>query len=74
MTYRGRVKNGVIVLEQPANLPEGAEVEVVPAGDAASLPTLAERYKDFIGRIDGLPRDLAENHDHYIHGSRKRQP
>ena len=69
MTYRGRVKNGVIVLEPPASLPEGAEVEVVPAAEAAPVPTLAERYRDFIGSIDGLPSDLAENHDHYIHGT-----
>jgi hypothetical protein len=28
MTYRGRVKKGVIVLDSPAQLPEGTEVEV----------------------------------------------
>jgi hypothetical protein len=37
MTYRGQVKDGVIVLEPPAALPEGATVavEVVqpPGGD-----------------------------------------
>ncbi|MBI4581789.1 MAG: hypothetical protein HY718_18985 [Planctomycetes bacterium] len=74
MTYRGRVKNGVIVLEPPARLPEGAEVEVVSAPGEPAIPTLAERYKDFIGAIDGLPADLAENHDHYIYGTRKREP
>ena len=29
MTYRGRVKNGAVVLDAPAALPEGAAVEVV---------------------------------------------
>jgi hypothetical protein len=28
MTYRGHVKQGVIVLDPPAQLPEGLEVEV----------------------------------------------
>ena len=28
MTYRGRVKNGAVVLDAPAALPEGAAVEV----------------------------------------------
>jgi len=28
MTHRGHVKHGVIVLDPPANLPEGEEVEV----------------------------------------------
>jgi hypothetical protein len=28
MTYRGHVKQGVIVLDSPAHLPEGTEVEV----------------------------------------------
>jgi hypothetical protein len=37
MTYRGRVKQGVIVLDSPVQLPEGAEVEV-----RASLQVSAE--------------------------------
>jgi hypothetical protein len=70
MTYRGRVKNGVIVLEPPAVLPEGALVEVAPV-EASREParTLAERYADFIGIVEDLPADFAENHDHYIHGT-----
>ena len=33
MVYRGRVKNGVVVLDPPSALPEGVEVrvEIVPA-------------------------------------------
>ena len=26
------------------------------------------------GKAEGLPPDMAENHDHYIHGARKRTP
>jgi hypothetical protein len=38
MTYRGHVKQGVIVLDPPAQLPEGAEVEV-RASDRTSAGT-----------------------------------
>lgn len=80
MSYRGRIKNGVIVLDQPADLPEGAEVEVrtvTPddhrqAQPENGAPTLYDRLKDVIGIVDGLPTDMAENHDHYIHGTPKR--
>jgi len=66
MTYRGRVKNGVVVLDDPVELPEGAEVRV-ELTDLAESRTLAERLKDVIGVIEG-PSDLAEHHDHYAHG------
>ncbi|MGA2229598.1 MAG: hypothetical protein ABSH22_01620 [Tepidisphaeraceae bacterium] len=72
MTYRGRVKNGVIVLDPPAALPEGSEVNVSPKSDPETIPTLNERFKDVIGIVDDLPPDMAENHDHYIHGAPKR--
>jgi hypothetical protein len=72
MTYRGRVKNGVIVLESPGELPEGTEVRVLQA-ETCTAPSLADRYADFIGIFEGLPADLAENHDRYIHGKPERQ-
>lgn len=70
MTYRGKVKNGVIVLDPPAQLADGTEVSVVPT-EIPSERTLAERYHDFIGVLEGLPPDMAENHDRYIHGTGK---
>ncbi len=72
MTYRGRVKNGVVIFDPPASLPEGVEVEVVPAKDSALTPTWAEVFKDVIGKAEGLPPDMAHNHDHYIHGAPKK--
>jgi hypothetical protein len=36
MTYRGQVKNGVVVLDANASLPEGTQVQVLPVE-----PTLA---------------------------------
>ena len=40
MVYRGKVKNGVVVLEPPSVLPEGVEVrvEIVSAESEEPLP------------------------------------
>jgi hypothetical protein len=82
VTYRGRVKNGVVVPEAGASLPEGAEVSIdLPpvaaaneaADEMAPLPSLLERMKSVVGTAKGLPSDFAINHDHYIHGQPKRQ-
>lgn len=76
MTYKGHVKNGTIVLDDPVKLPEGAiirfEIETGPGQPEKSMPTLAERYVDFIGKAVGLPEDAAENHDHYLYGLPKK--
>jgi hypothetical protein len=70
MTYRGEVKNGVIVLEPGATLVEGTLVRVEPVLDD-SEPTLADRLQNVIGIAEGLPTDLAAHHDHYLHGRPK---
>ena len=78
MVYKGHVKNGVVVVDEPVSLPEGAEVEIALTSasgqriDDENIPTLYEQFKDFIGIVNGLPPDLAQNHDHYIHGCPKR--
>jgi hypothetical protein len=72
MTYRGRVQNGVIVLDPSVSLPEGAEVEVQPLQAETSPPTWAEVLKDIVGKAEGLPSDMARNHDHYLHRAPKR--
>ena len=71
MTYRGHVENGLVVLDEPASLPEGARVRVEPEEAEREL-TLAERLKDVAGILKGLPPDFAAQHDHYIHGTPKR--
>ena len=40
MTFKGHVKNGVVLLDDGATLPEGAEVrvELAPARSTAPLP------------------------------------
>jgi len=71
MTYKGHVENGVIVLDEPVPLQEGTKVRVEPDESGREL-TLAERLKDVIGIVKGLPPDFAAQHDHYIHGTPKR--
>ena len=70
MTYRGHVENGLVVFDERVNLTDGTEVQVQPVSQQQS--TLAERFKDMIGCVSDLPTDMAENHDHYIHGTPKR--
>ncbi len=71
MTYTGRVKNGVVVLDDGASLAEGTKVRVEVA-ESKDIPTLAEQLKDVIGKAKGLPSDFAKNHDHYLHGLPKK--
>jgi len=77
MVYRGHVENGMIRLEDAPTLPEGVEVEVRLLAEDTSqeeeekVPSLYERLKDIVGKAEGLPPDLAENHDHYLHGRAK---
>jgi len=76
MTLPGTVVNGVIVLDPPQQLPEGTRVAVVVQESSPTAsenkPTLAERLLKHAGTVPGLPSDMAEQHDHYIHGTPKR--
>jgi hypothetical protein len=76
MVYHGIVKNGVVILREGANLAEGTEVCVEPIvrgeGPAADGPTLIEQFEDIVGAVPELPPDMAQQHDHYLHGAPKR--
>jgi hypothetical protein len=76
MVYRGIVKNGVVVLGEGADLPDGTDVRVEPIARDESLPeegpTLVEQFGDVIATVPDLPCDMAEQHDHYLHGAPKR--
>jgi len=77
MTYRGHVENGVVVIEDGTNLPEGAVVYVdvaepgrpeasrpeKPGGASASLGDVLLRHA---GKATELPPDAARNHDQYL--------
>jgi hypothetical protein len=71
MTYRGRVQSGVVIFDGPQTPPEGATVEVEVLTNGEKEP-LRELLLEFAGTIDGLPSDMASQHDHYIHGRSKR--
>ncbi len=65
MVYHGHVRNGVVVLDEATGLPEGAQVQVaLPPSMEES--TLGARLMKFSGKLEGLPTDLARNHDHYL--------
>ena len=76
MTYRGRVKNGVIVLQSGVRLREGMDVRVEPveetertAAASQEADQLREGLLSFSGVVTEGPSDLARNHDHYLHGT-----
>ncbi len=77
MSYRGHVRNGVVVLDEPAALPEGATVEVEEVeslneqGSKRTDPTLHECLKSVIGKAQGLPPDASRNKYHYLYGRPK---
>ena len=76
-TYTGQVQNGVVVFDEgtppfPAGTKVQITAQVAVEGADQDGPTLYDRLKPIIGTIQGLPEDLAEQHDHYIHGTPKR--
>jgi hypothetical protein len=73
MVVQGTVQNGVAVPVGGEPLPEGAAVTIIVR--APSQPqdgSLRELLLEFAGAINGLPPDMAEQHDHYLHGRPKR--
>lgn len=85
ITVDATFENGTFSLVGPVDLPEGTPVRLTvtpaltdavesapPETEAEEIPTLYERMKPFIGIIDDLPSDYAEQHDHYLYGTPKR--
>jgi len=76
MTLQRTVRNGLIVLDAPQQLPDGTLVEVVvrrlPVSVGEGKPSLGERLLNHAGTVPDLPSDLADQHDHYIHGTPRR--
>lgn len=70
MTLHGTLTNGIIVLDSPVSLPDGTRVEIDVKPIQEEL-TLSERLLKHAGTVTGLPPDMAEQHDHYIHGTPK---
>ncbi len=77
MSYRGHVENGVVKIDGPVALPEGASVQIDLVETAAVQsnneegPSLYDRLKPVIGMAQGLPADASINVDHYLYGQPK---
>jgi hypothetical protein len=78
MEYSGQVRGGVVVFEN-GTPPEGAKVRVAVlapeiGADAAQRDEGTwSKLLEVAGTVEGLPPDMAEQHDHYIHGTPKRK-
>ena len=81
MTYRGTVKNGVVVFDGPERPPEGAvvafEFSETPFRDTATDEAKARRLSEALLKLAGtmkqeLPTDASQNVDHYLYGHPKR--
>ncbi len=80
MTYRGVVKNGVVVFSgrKPK---EGASVTITAVRTARRRKkatvkkpkTIADLLAPFIGMADDLPADMSVQHDHYLYGTPKKK-
>ena len=73
--FTGQIQNGVIVLDEGTpSIPEGTRlrIEPIPSTPSGRSRSLAERLSSVIGKAEGLPPDLADQHDHYLHGQPKR--
>ena len=78
MVYRGTIKNGQVVVETSAKLPEGASVRIevenpaaangAPPSDSLNLKNFWTAMRGMAGKAQTLPSDIAENHDHYLYG------
>ena len=81
----GTIQNGAVVLDPGPVLPDGTKVDVIPSAvgrnEESTPPTPDQVTKKkgslsfllkYAGKAVDLPADLAEQHDHYIHGTPKR--
>lgn len=73
MSYTGEIRNGVVVFDAGTALPDGTRVKVEPLqGSETQTRPVGEVLLEWAGKGVGLPEDLAQNHDHYLHGLPKR--
>ena len=77
MELTGIVTNGHVEFEGPCTIPDGTKVTVridnqAAAKEESAPSTLGKRLLKHAGTVQGLPEDLAQQHDHYLHGTPKR--
>jgi hypothetical protein len=71
VTYRGTVKNGVVVLPRDAHLADGVEVEACLVETAPSDPPFLKSILK-LSKPRDWPEDFALNHAHYVKGHPKK--
>ena len=72
-TYTGQVHNGVVVFDEgTAHPPDGMKVRVEPTEMDRDIAALRDLLLSVAGKAQGLPPDLAAQHDHYLHGQPRR--
>jgi hypothetical protein len=68
VSYKGTVKNGVVVLPPDAHLADGTPVEIIPQElRPEDDPFIAAALKTAKPRPH-WPKDYARNLDHYLYG------
>jgi hypothetical protein len=84
MQLEGVIVDGRVEFDTPADLPEGTRVRVEPVPAEPPKEEVAEAQPEkpltalnrlllsVAGKAKGLPPDMAEQHNHYIHGTKKR--
>lgn len=62
----------MVVFDDGASLPDGTPVRVEPVEESSAVADepddFVRRMLEIAGTAEGLPPDLARNHDHYLHG------
>jgi hypothetical protein len=71
--WKGVVKGGAVVLEEPLPLPDGTPVFIVPETEERNEPVWEAdpflRVDEWLPKLDvPLPSDLAERFDEYLYG------
>ena len=75
MSITATVENDTIKLPDGVLVPDGTKVEIMLPAEGAEAKDAGDALAwmtEFAGAIKTLPPDMAERHDHYIHGRKRR--
>jgi hypothetical protein len=72
MSITCTIKNGVVKLPPGAPWPDGTKVRVEEVKSPSAGNSLTRHLRELSAKVSGLPSDLAEQHDHYIHRTSRR--
>lgn len=72
MSFKGTIKNGVVVLPPEVNLPEGTEVEVLAPVNTPEPDPLLQAVRTAAKPRPHWPKDYVLNHGHYVSGEPKK--